>query len=60
MGKLYEISIRCYFNGQRNYTTHYQTMPLKDVAKWVEAYRFTHPNVEAITFKLWMKDEVTQ
>ena len=42
--KDYNMSIRCYFpGGGDNKTQHYPVMPLKDIAKWVEAYEFTHP-----------------
>lgn len=54
----YSLSIRCYFGGDpSNFTQHYQTMKAKDIAKWIEAYRFTHPNVQAITVKLWFNEE---
>lgn len=52
----YNISIRCFFTGRGNYTTHRQDMQLKDLPKWLETYIFTHPNVESITVKLWTKD----
>ena len=55
--KEYQMSIRCYFAGIGNKTQHYQTMPLKDIPKWVEAYRFTHPSVESFTVKIWCKDK---
>ena len=51
----YSLSIRCYFPGVNNYTQHRQTMPLKDVEKWIEAYTFTHPTVQAISLKIWVK-----
>lgn len=51
----YKLSMRAYFpNG--NKTDHYQVMPLKDIPKWIEAYRFTHPDVESITVKVWLTD----
>lgn len=56
----YAMSIRCYFPGANNRTQHYPVMPLKDIPKWVEAYRFTHPTVESITVKIWLKDEDKQ
>ncbi|MBQ2062281.1 MAG: hypothetical protein II458_06350 [Oscillospiraceae bacterium] len=55
--KNYRMSIRCYFPGVDNFTQHYPVMPLKDITKWVEAYRFTHPTAEAITVKIWLHDE---
>jgi hypothetical protein len=50
--KTYRLGIRCYFPGVGNYTHHMQEMPLKDIAKWVEAYQFTHPTVESFTIKM--------
>ena len=56
--KEYRMSIRCYFPGNRdNRTQHFPVMPLKDIAKWVEAYEFTHPTAESITVKIWLHDE---
>lgn len=55
--KDYQMSIRCHFPGKGNKTQHYPVMPLRDIAKWVEAYRFTHPTAEAITIKIWLHDE---
>ena len=54
--KIYRLSIRCYFSGFQNYTHHMQEMRLKDIEKWVEAYRFTHPKVESITVKVYLTD----
>lgn len=52
---IFNFSIRCnYQNG--NYTEHRQNLKLADLPKWVEAYRFTHPNVISITIKLWFSD----
>ena len=58
--KQYAMSIRCHFPGKGNYTQHYPVMPLKDVQKWVEAYEFTHPNVESVTIKVWLHDKEVQ
>lgn len=55
--KQYNMSIRCYFPGNNNYTQHYPVMPLKDIQKWIEAYKFTHPNLESVTVKIWFNDE---
>lgn len=51
------VSFRCYFPGRENYTTHRQRMPLTDVQRWVECYKFTHPNVKSITVKIWFHGE---
>ena len=58
MKRTYHTSIRCYFPGEKsNYTQHHQKMHLKDIPKWIEAYAFTHPNVEAISLKVWPRDK---
>ena len=58
--KDYHMSIRCYFPGDGdNKTQHYPVMPLKDIAKCVEAYEFTHPTAESLTIKIWLKDKET-
>lgn len=57
--KEYGLSIRCYYD-RGEYTTHYRTMPLELVPKWVDAYTFTHPNVESITVKIWFHGEGEQ
>lgn len=54
----YNISFRCYFDsedGQR-YTNHYQRLNVNDLPKWIEAYRFTHPNCLSISVKVWFTD----
>lgn len=53
--KTYPMSIRCYFIGSANYTHHMQDMPLTDIAKWIEAYQFTHPKAECITIRIPLK-----
>lgn len=57
MSEKYEVSFHCYFPGTGNITRHRQTMPLKDIKKWVEAYRYTHPMVQSITVKIWFTKE---
>ena len=51
--KLYGVSFFCDYD-RENRTRHYQVMPLKDIPKWLEAYKFTHPEVRAISVKIWM------
>lgn len=59
MGKqVHSLSFRCQFaGGKDNYTQHYAQIPLKDIPKWIEAYEFTHPNVQSITVKYWPTDK---
>jgi len=52
----YNVSFRCFFDndGDPHFTTHYiPQFPMKDIPKWVTAYRFTHPNCTALTCKVW-------
>ena len=55
MTNTYGVSFRCFYNseGETHYTMHYQPMPLTDVPRWIEAYRFTHPNCTSISAKVW-------
>lgn len=57
MKQEYNVNFRCYYEAPGDYSQHYQTMPLKDIAKWVEAYKFTHPNCRAISMKIWLHDK---
>ena len=54
---VYEISFRCYYHGADNNTTHYRTLPLEDIPKWIAAYQFTHPDIRSITCKIWFGKE---
>ena len=50
----YSMSIRTYYGS--DYTTHKRVMKLSEIKKWIEAYRFTHPEFTSITIKIWMED----
>lgn len=56
----FDLSFRCYFPGPGNCVTHRQTMTIKEIPKWIEAYRFTHPNVISITVKIWLDEGVDE
>lgn len=52
----YNVSFRCFFDGDGvpHFTTHYlPQFPVKDIPKWISAYRFTHPNCTALSCKVW-------
>ena len=51
------VSFRCYFP-DGGVCNHYQSLPLFDISKWIESYRFTHPNCSAISVKVWFPDSV--
>ena len=55
----FNVSFRCYFerNGDMCFNTHYvPDFPLADIPKWIECYRFTHPNCASINVKVWFTD----
>lgn len=49
----YGISFRCFYGKPEDSTTHYREMELADGPRWIDAYQFTHPNVQSITVKVW-------
>lgn len=52
---VFDLSIRCHYpNGDQ--TQHRQAMKLADIPKWIEAYKFTHPNCTSISVKIWLTD----
>ena len=58
---VYTISFRCYYpspaGGGPSFTQHYQTLPLRDIQRWIDSYRFTHPECRSISVKLWFTPE---
>lgn len=56
MKKVYHLSIRCYYDNGKH-TQHFQDLKLAEISKWIEAYKFTHPNCKSITVKIWLDDE---
>lgn len=57
MRKIFVVSFRCYYGEGQKYTQHTQELPLEDIGRWIEAYRFTHPAVYAISVKVWMNSK---
>ena len=51
------VSFRCYFPGE-SVCNHFQEVSLSDIPKWIECYRFTHPDCLAISVKIWFHDSV--
>ena len=51
----YNISFHCYY--ENNLMRHSQTMKLSDIPTWINAYRFTHPEVKSICAKVWFDAE---
>lgn len=54
----YNMSFRCYFDNDgdrdQHYTTHYVPMfDVADIPRWVDSYKFTHPNCTSLSCKIW-------
>ena len=52
----YNVSFRCFFDNEDgvHFTTHYIPLfPLQDIPRWVDSYKFTHPNCTSISCKVW-------
>lgn len=55
----YNVSFRCFFDTEEgtHYTNHYvPQFPLADVPRWIDSYRFTHPNCVSISCKVWFAE----
>lgn len=53
---MYDVTFFCDFpDGGR--TKHQAHMDLADIGKWIDCYKFTHPNCRAISAKIWFHDE---
>lgn len=52
--QLFSVSFICHYND--NQTKHRQEMLLKDIPKWIDAYKFTHPDCKSISLKIWFDD----
>lgn len=49
------ITFRIYFpNGNRQ--NHGQYLSISEIGKWIECYKFTHPDAESITAKVWFNE----
>lgn len=48
------VCFRCFFG--TNWTEHRQAIQLCDIPKWIECYRFTHPECVSISVKVWFAD----
>lgn len=58
----FHFSFRCYYDNGQPKDKH-QVMKLSLVPKWIDGYKFTHPNCKAITVKVWFdspKDEESE
>lgn len=59
----YNVSFRCFFHDERDEfggqhcTQHYcADFPLSDIPRWIDSYKFTHPECFSISVKVWFSD----
>lgn len=53
------MNFRCYFpNGNKN--DHRRTLKVEEIPRWIDSYKFTHPDCCSITVKLWFENEKEQ
>ena len=45
------VSFHCYY--ENNIVTKSQSLPLSDIGKWIDCYRFTHPECISVSVKVW-------
>lgn len=55
--KVFHISFRCYYPSGEPCNKQ-QDLKLSEIPRWIDAYKFTHPNCTAITVKVWFNDTV--
>lgn len=54
--EIYDISFRCYYPNDPLTTNHRQMLKLSDIPRWIDSYKFTHPNCTAVTVKVWFDE----
>lgn len=51
----FKLSFRCFYeDGEPN--THWRFLTLGEIPRWIDAYKFTHPNCTSITVKVWFNN----
>lgn len=53
--KIFHMTFHCNYEGNHK-TIHNQSLPLKDIPRWIDSYKFTHPHCESISVKVWFND----
>lgn len=49
------LSFRCYY-ADRGKCDKHQELRLSDIPKWIDAYKFTHPECVSVSVKIWFTD----
>lgn len=45
------VNFRCYYDC--NCCDHYREMLIENIPRWIDSYKFTHPECTSITVKVW-------
>lgn len=53
----FRITFHCFYPEDPVPTKKTQDLKLNEIPKWIEAYKFTHPNCESISIKIWFHNE---
>ena len=53
----FAISFHCFFPDAPLPVKKVQELTIGEIPKWIEAYKFTHPNCAAVSFKVWFDEE---
>lgn len=58
----YNVSFRCFYGDPiPHYNTHYApAFSIADIPRWIDSYKFTHPNCESVSCKIWFVDKGAQ
>lgn len=56
LNNLFRASFRCYYSDGSS-TTHYHTLFANEIVKWIDCYKFTHPDCVSISVKVWFDDQ---
>ena len=56
MEQTFEICFFCYYPNDPEKTIHKQQLRLCDIGRWIDSYKFTHPNCLSISAKIWFSD----
>lgn len=52
---MFNVCFRCYYP-DGSYTEHRLSLSVSDIPRWLDSYKFTHPNCLSISFKIWWSD----
>lgn len=54
--RILKVSFQAYFKDGGS-SRHYAEVKETELGKWLDCYKFTHPNCESITIKYWFDEK---